>query len=478
MSNLTQSLLILTGSFLLLLGCESTPSDKQVAEVNPHERSQAIYQEACARCHGVEIAAFADRKWEYGSEKDSIVEVITLGISDPDKEMPGYDSVYSMGAIDSLADYILEIKDMVDGYQFEGETDTTGVFSSEEYNLRLDTVVTGIGSPWGMDFLPNGELLVTDRSGQLYRVGENGNKTEIKGVPEVLVQGQGGLLDIRLHPDFQDNHWVYLSYSISKKEGDEVLASTAVNRAVLEGDRLTDSEMIFEAKPYFTTRHHYGCRMEFGPDGKLYLSVGDRGKRDENPQALDRAPGKIHRINDDGSIPEDNSFVNQPGAVASIYSYGHRNPQGMDIHPSTGAVWTHEHGPRGGDEINIIKKGLNYGWPVISYGINYNGTVFTDLVKKEGMEQPLHYWVPSIGPSGMAFVSGDRYPAWEGNLLVGSLKYRFLDRVVLDGEKVVKEESLLKKIGRVRSVEMGPDGYIYVGVEGSPGFVARLIPVM
>lgn len=476
MSNTTRSLLILIGSFVFLLGCEPPASDKEVVEANPHERSKAIYQEACASCHGVEIAAFADRKWQYGSDKDSIVEVITYGIAD--KDMPGYDSAYSTGAIDSLADYILTIKEMVDAYQFEGESNTTGVYSSEKYNLRLDTVVSGISIPWGLDFLPSGELLVTDRSGQLYRVGKNGDKTEIKGVPEVLAQGQGGLFDILLHPNFEENHLIYLSYSISKKEGDEVLASTAVNRAVLDGDRLKNSEMIFEAKPYFDTRHHYAGQMDFGPDGKLYISVGDRGKTNENPQALDRALGKVHRINDDGTIPDDNPFVNQPEAVASIYSYGHRNPQGMDIHPKTGAVWTHEHGPRGGDEINIVNKGLNYGWPVICYGINYNGTVLTDKVSKEGMEQPLHYWVPSIGPSGMAFVTGDRYPDWEGNLLIGSLKYRFLDRVVLDGDKVVKEESLLKKIGRVRSVVMGPDGYVYVGVEGSPGFVARLMPVI
>lgn len=468
--------LILFGSTLfIIMACESSSSDEEMAQVNPHERSEAVYQEACASCHGIELAAFADRKWEYGSEKDSIIEVITHGI--PDEEMPGYDSVYSAGTIDSLAAYILTIKEKVDSYQFEGETDTSGTFTAGAYDLLLDTVITDMKSPWGMAFLPGGDLLVTDKSGKLYRVAADGTQSEIQGLPEVLYEGQGGLFEVLLHPEFEENHWVYLSYSISKKEGEEVLASLAVNRAVLEGDRLTNSEMIFEATPYFATRHHYGGRMEFAPDGTIYLSAGERGKRDENPQALDRYPGKIHRINDDGSIPQDNPFVNQKDVVASIFSYGHRNPQGMTIHPTTGAVWTHEHGPRGGDEINIPKKGLNYGWPVVTHGINYSGTAMTDMVEKEGMEDPMHYWVPSIAPSGMAFITGDGYPEWEGNLLVGSLKYQFLDRIVLDGEKVVEEESLLKKIGRVRSVEMGPDGYIYVGVEGSPGFVARLIPM-
>lgn len=442
--------------------------------MNPHARSEAIYQEACASCHGIELAAFADRKWEFGSEKDSIVHVIKVGI--PEEEMPGYESEYSEAQIDSLADYILAMKEKVDYYKFEGQEAVGGVFPAGAYDLSLDTVVSGLNSPWDMAFLPTGDLLVTDKSGEMYRVASSGEKIEIKGVPEVLYEGQGGLFDILLHPDFENNQQVYISYAIFKKEGDEIMASTAVTRAKFEDDQLTDSRIIFEATPYFTTRHHYGGRMVFGTDGKLYITVGDRGKRDENPQALDRYQGKIHRINDDGSIPEDNPFVDQEGAVASIFSYGHRNPQGMTVHPETGVIWEHEHGPRGGDEINVPEEGKNYGWPVISYGINYNGTTFTDMVAMDGMEQPTHYWVPSLGPSGMAFITGEHYPQWTGDLLVGSLKYRFITRLSLDDQEVVEEESLLKKVGRVRSIEMGPYGYIYVGVEGNPGFVARLIP--
>jgi len=216
--------------------------------------------------------------------------------------------------------------------------------------------------------------------------------------------------------------------------------------------------------------------MEFDREGYLYFSVGDRGNRDRNPQTLDNHCGKIHRVNDDGSIPEDNPFAGTEGAMASIYSYGHRNPQGVIMHPETGEIWTHEHGPRGGDEINVINPGKNYGWPVISYGINYDGTIFTSSTEEEGMEQPLHYWVPSIAPCGMDFITGDRYPQWEGNLLVGSLKYQYLNMCVIKDGKVVSEEMLLKNIGRLRNVKMGPDGYIYVGVE-EPGTIYRLVPV-
>ncbi len=216
--------------------------------------------------------------------------------------------------------------------------------------------------------------------------------------------------------------------------------------------------------------------MAFDPEGYLYFSVGDRGNRDENPQNLDNHCGKIHRIHDDGSIPDDNPFVSEEGAMPSIYSYGHRNPQGMAVHPTTGAIWTHEHGPRGGDEVNIIRKGDNYGWPVISYGINYDGTSFTQITEKEGMEQPLHYWVPSIAPCGAAFVASDRYPGWEGDFLVGSLRFEYLNRCQINGDEIASEEILMENIGRLRSVATGPDGYVYVGVE-DPGAIYRLMPM-
>lgn len=327
-----------------------------------------------------------------------------------------------------------------------------------------------------MAFLPNDEMLITERSGKLYRLTKDRQLINIDGVPEVLAEGQGGLLDITLHPDFVNNRLIYFSYSLPKKTDSITLSTPAVMRARLEGNRLTEQKNIFIALPFSRTKHHYGSRLQFDKNGFLYISVGERGNEKENPQNLSNALGKIHRVHDDGSIPVDNPFVDKEGAVTSIYSYGHRNPQGLALNPATGEIWSNEHGPRGGDEINIIRKGRNYGWPVITYGINYNGIPFTNISKKEGMEQPELYWVPSIAPSGMTFVTGDRYKNWQGDILVGSLRFKYLNRCKVKDNKIVGEEMLLKNIGRVRDVRMGPDGYIYVSVE-SPGAIFRLLPV-
>jgi len=266
-----------------------------------------------------------------------------------------------------------------------------------------------------------------------------------------------------LHPDYSENGWIYLTYSSS--EGDDNGGHTALMRAKLKDNSLVEKQVLYKASPNTTKGQHFGSRIVFDDKGYVYFTIGERGNRDENPQDITRDGGKVYRLHDDGRIPDDNPFVNETNAKKAIYSYGHRNPQGMVIHPETREIWTHEHGPRGGDEINIIKAGKNYGWPVISYGINYSGTSFTDLTEKEGMEQPLHYWNPSIAPSGMAFISSDKYKGWEGNLLVGSLKFQYLDICYIKDGKVVKEERLLDGLGRVRSVNQGPDGYIYVGIE-------------
>lgn len=300
--------------------------------------------------------------------------------------------------------------------------------------------------------------------GTLYRRLPSGELQAVADSPKVQAEGQGGLLDVILHPQFEQNKLVYLSYSAVKKEGGETLSTTAIMRARLEGNALKEQNVLFEAQPWSTKRHHYGSRMAFGPDENLYVTVGDRGNHDENPQDLQRSPGKIHRITDDGSIPADNPFVGQANAQASIYSYGHRNPQGMAFHPQTEQLWEHEHGPRGGDEINLVQKGENYGWPMISYGINYDGTILTKETERENMEQPLKQWTPSTAPSGMIFVTGDRYKGWEGNILSGSLRFKHLNRVTLDGTNITSEEQLLKNVGRVRNVKMSPDGYIYIAV--------------
>ena len=431
------------------------------------------YQQYCSSCHGEKVEAFVDRKWKHGNAKSDLMASITNGY--PDLGMPTWKAVLSEKETSDMADLILVSLKDVDKYKFASKP-TSNVFPSEGQTVKLDTVASGLKSPWGMAFLPDGDLLVTDRNGEVYRVGKGGQKTTVSGGPSVVVEGQGGLLDVALHPDFAQNGFVYMSYSAMKMEGDQKLSSTAVVRAKLTGNTLTDQKIIFEALPYSKTRHHYGSRLQFDKQGFLYISVGDRGSEKENPQFLDRDAGKVHRIHDDGRIPTDNPFVGKGDAHGSVYSYGHRNPQGMTRNPETGAIWTDEHGPRGGDEVNIIKKGANYGWPVICYGINYDGKPITNLTAKEGMEQPLTYWLPSIGPSGMAFVEGNKYPGWKGDLLVGSLRFQYLNRCVLEGNKVVKEENLLKNIGRLRNVKMGPDGYIYVSVE-DPGYLFRLMPV-
>ena len=341
----------------------------------------------------------------------------------------------------------------------------------QPYEYQLLT--KGIDIPWGMAWLDEKTILVSDRKGEL-RVISNGKLLgeKVTGLPSLRAQGQGGLLDVAIDPDYDQNKLIYFSYSGLEGGGDG--AHTSVMRAKLQGFELSEQTVIFEAGPNTTKGQHYGSRLTFDKNGYLYISSGDRGNRDVNPQRLDRDAGKIHRINSDGSIPEDNPFVGQKDANPSIYSFGHRNPQGMAMHPLTGAIWTHEHGPKGGDEINIIQPSANYGWPVISFGVNYSGSSFTDLTEKEGMQQPVWYWVPSIAPSGMTFVTGDIYPDWKGKIIVGSLKFAYLVALELDGDKVLSQEILFPGIGRVRNVKQGADGYIYVATDGAGIF--KIVP--
>ncbi|MCR8668460.1 PQQ-dependent sugar dehydrogenase [Aestuariibaculum sp. M13] len=343
--------------------------------------------------------------------------------------------------------------------------------SPEHISYTTELVVPDLNIAWGMAFLPDGSMLITEKAGELIHF-KNGTKTTIDGLPEIYVRGQGGFMDIKLHPDYKNNGWIYFSYASSEGEGEG--GNTAIMRAKINGTSLSNQQQLYKAVPNTTKGQHFGSRIEFDNEGYLYFSAGERGQRDVNPQDITRDGGKIYRLNDDGSIPSDNPFVNTSNAKTAIYSYGHRNPQGMTKHPETGDIWTHEHGPQGGDEINIIGKGKNYGWPVISYGINYSGTTFTDITEKEGMEQPLFYWVPSIAPSGMTFVNSDKYPNWQGNLLVGSLKFQYLERLILKNNKVIKREKLFESIGRVRDVRQAPDGYIYLSVEGKG--IYKIIP--
>ncbi|MDH5379644.1 MAG: PQQ-dependent sugar dehydrogenase [Cyclobacteriaceae bacterium] len=470
-----QNIVFIVSLILLIVIFVSKQSEKkhEEAEANMEEiDSIAIrYQSNCASCHGEKLNGFVDRKWKHGSERENIMASIKSGYLEAG--MPSFDALFNEEERGELADFILNGVENAKKYNFDSVM--SPIFEAKNLTVRLDTVMAGVQHPWGIAFLSEGAMLVTERSGKLYHISSTLDTTVVSGVPPVLAMGQGGLLDVELHPRFSENKLVYISYSKLVMEGMDSLSTTAVVKGKLNGTSLENVEELFEAKPALPTRHHYGSRLVFGNDGYLYFSVGDRGRRDENPQDLTKDPGKIHRIKDDGSIPEDNPFVHNDNANSTIYSYGHRNPQGLTKHPETGIIWENEHGPRGGDELNHIRPGLNFGWPVISYGINYDGTVFTTETAREGMEQPINYWVPSIAPSGFAIVTGDKYAAWKGDFLIGSLRFRYLNRVRMEDGKVIEEESLLKNIGRVRFVEMGPDGYIYVGVE-EPGYVFRLLP--
>lgn len=340
--------------------------------------------------------------------------------------------------------------------------------------FKVHTITDGLEHPWAMAFLPGGNILITERPGRL-RIIENGklNPTPIKGLPSVTAQGQGGLLDIALHPNYANNGWLYLSYSESGRGG----LGTAVARAKLDGMKLIETEVIFRMQPKSRGGRHFGSRLVFDRKNFLYITVGDRGDR-PRAQQLDDHAGSVIRLHDDGRIPSDNPFVKNKNAKAEIYSYGHRNPQGMTLHPETGKVWIHEHGPQGGDEINLIQPGRNYGWPVITYGVNYViGTKIGEGTSKEGMEQPLYYWTPSIAPSGMAFYTGDKFPGWRNNLFVGSLKFQLLVRLELNGTEIKNEERLLKgELGRIRDVRNGPDGLLYLLTDKGNGSLVRLEP--
>jgi glucose/arabinose dehydrogenase len=349
-----------------------------------------------------------------------------------------------------------------------------GVFDSERQRFRIVTLVRGLDHPWGLAFLPDGDFLVTERPGRLLRVdGATLQRRTIGGLPAIAAVGQGGLLDVTLHPEFASNGLVYLSFTGADEDG----VGTEVARGRLAGDALEEVEVIFRALPKSRGGRHFGSRLLFDANGRLLITLGERGDRPRAQDIGDHA-GSVIRINDDGSVPADNPFVTTAGARPEIYTYGNRNVQGIALDPGSGRIWAHEHGPQGGDEVNILVSGRNYGWPVITYGRNYVlGTKIGEGTHKQGMEQPLHYWTPSIAPSGMTLYTGDKFPAWRGNLFVGALKYRLLVRLEMRDKEIVHEERLLEDVlGRIRDVRTGPDGYIYVLTDHDDGVLARLEP--
>lgn len=353
----------------------------------------------------------------------------------------------------------------------DGPVHRSTVADSAQATYTVEKLYENLTNPWGMAWLPDGRLLVTERAGEiLVFKNEKFTGEKLTGLPTVFNQGQGGLLDIQLHPDYQKNGWIYISYAKPVEGG----ASTAIARFKLKGNQVVELKDIFLAKPFLKADFHFGSRIVFDKEKFLYFSVGERGTQPK-VQQLDNDHGKIHRVYDDGRVPQDNPFAKQKDAKPTIWTLGHRNPQGMVYDAATNRIWAVEHGPKGGDELNLIQKGKNYGWPKTSYGINYDGTILTEFKEMAGVENPVRYWVPSIGTCGMTIVTSNRYPAWKGNLLIGALAFRHLARVQLSDATYVSEEKLLQDIGRVRYVAESPDGYIYAITEG-PGLLVKLNP--
>jgi len=347
--------------------------------------------------------------------------------------------------------------------------------ASQRQQFQVREIAANLEHPWSVAFLPDGRKLVTERPGRLRVIGADGklDPRPVAGLPEIAAEGQGGLLDVVPHPDYARNGWLYLSYVAEGKGG----YGTELLRGRLKDHRLSDVQVLFRMQPKSRGGHHFGGRILFDKAGMLYLTLGDRGTM-ERAQKLDDHAGSIIRLHDDGRVPVDNPFTDKPGALPEKYTLGHRSVQGITLHPDTGAIWAHEHGPQGGDELNVIRPGLNYGWPVITYGRNYViGTKIGEGTAKAGMVQPVVYWVPSIGPSGMAFYQGDQFAAWRGNLFVGALRDQMLLRLELDGERVIAQERLLEgKLGRIRDVRAGPDGFLYLLTDSPNGRLLRLEP--
>ena len=348
---------------------------------------------------------------------------------------------------------------------------------TEKETFRVETFADGFDIPWGMAFLPNKNLIVSDRNGDLWKINYNTKeKIQIGGVPNIRYRGQGGLLDVQIHPDFINNNYIYVGFTdYLKKKKKKTF--TSIVRATLKNNNLINHKIIYKAddKYYSNSSIHYGTRIVFDKERYLYFSIGDRGNRDQ-AQLLNTPNGKIHRLNDDGSIPKDNPFIKNNNAIKSIWTYGNRNPQGLAIHPTSSIIFETEHGPKGGDELNILSSGNNYGWPEITYGKNYSGTTITKYTHKKGMEQPVIHWTPSIAVCGIDFYDGKLFKDWENNLLVTSLKFENLYRLEIKNNEVIQQELIYHSGSRIRDVETGPDGYIYLALE-EPGRIIRFVPV-
>ncbi len=442
-----------------------------------HAAATLLYQQHCAQCHGADLSggsasSLIDGQWMYGAEPGYMIRNTKHGL--PHLGMPAYEEALSDSEIRSIIQYILSQEHSIGATR----PPVPDELQTIDYLLKVEEWVDGLEIPWAIDFMDSRTALITERPGPVRLVVDGVmNPEPVQGTPEVLHEGQGGMMDVAVDPDYDENGWIYLAYSHALEpdaNDPRPPAMTRIVRGKIQDGHWVEQQVIYEAphETYLTTRHHYGCRIVFDRAGYLYFAIGDRGIM-EHAQDLSLPNGKVHRIHRDGSIPVDNPFVNQDGALPTIYSYGNRNPQGLSIHPVTDELWESEHGPMGGDELNLIRAGRNYGWPVISYGRNYDGRIITELTEMEGMEQPNYYWRPSTAVCPIDFYRGDQFPRWRNHLLVGALRFEEVALVRIVEDRIIHEEVILKGMGRVRDVASGPDGAIYV-VLNSPDKVLRL----
>ena len=446
------------------------------------QEGESLYKRLCAGCHGSDAKggnakSLFDDVWQFGGAPDQISRSTKFGIAH--LGMPAYEKTLTDQQIRQLTDYLLSKTPVEEsaGSPFPETLKTL------DYEVKVEVWVEGLEVPWSLAFINEKTAIVTERSGRLRTIHDGRlHSKPINGTPKVVAEGQGGLLAVAIDPDYREegNQWIYLAFShgLEPRAGKlRVPAMTKIVRGRINGNDWVDEETLFEAphETYRTTRHHFGTRIVFDKEKDLYFAIGDRGTG-THAQDLSKPNGKIHRIHRDGRIPRSNPFRRTKNAMDSIYSYGHRNPQGLAFHPQTGQLWSAEHGPLGGDEINLVEAGNNYGWPIITYGKNYTGTPITDIVRKEGMEQPVVYWTPSTAVCAIDFYHGELFPKWNNKLLVGALKFQDVRLLNIEDGRVMHEEIILKNFGRVRDVVCGPDGAIYV-VLNTPGTILRLVPV-
>lgn len=446
------------------------------------QNAEALYSTHCSGCHGANLegttsaSSLIKTEWQYGGGQQGISESISNGI--PSTTMTAWKNVLDEDEINALVDFILAAQD-------SSLKDTSEIIpeqiTSQKYDLRVDPLVTqNITTPWGIEFVNSDTALISERPGSLkWLVNGTIDSTPITGLPPTHAESStGGYMDIALDPDYEKNRWVYLAYSHTNGDikNPDALALTKIVRGKIKNHRWVEQQTLFEVPDSLMVigGNRWGCRLLFDDKDRLYFSIGDMAQADDS-QDLSKATGKVFRINKDGSIPEDNPFANRNNALPSIFTIGNRNVQGIDIHPVTGEVWATEHGPQGGDEVNILKKGNNYGWPVITYGINYDGSIITEQTAKEGMEQPIFMWNPSIAVCPIEFVTSSRFPRWKNNLLVGALKFQEMRRLTIVENRVIHEEIVFKGLGRVRDLKFGPKGALYV-LTNSPDRILKVTP--